>query len=187
MPQHPPADPRSDLELIAAIERGDALAFEALYRRYREWVVRLARRFTGDDDLALDVLQEVFIYLLGRFPGFELRARMTTFLYPAVKNLALRHKAKSDRSRGDLADAAHVPAPPASDATPGRDETEAIARAIGQLPALHAEVLLMRFVDDMALGEIALALGIPLGTVKSRLHHALGALRADPRTRELLG
>ena len=198
----PPAsrdDPRTDLELVAAIERGDTAAFEALYRRYRDWVVRLARRFTQDDDLALDVLQEVFLYLLGRFPGFRLRARMTTFLYPAVKNLSLRHRSRSQRAQGSLEDAAEIAAPasgalftgaPASGATSGQLAAgglagDAIARVVALLPAAHAEVLLMRFVDDMALAEIAAALDVPLGTVKSRLHNALAALRQDPRTREL--
>src|SRR5688572_22496750 len=65
-------DSQSDLELIAAINSGDEGSFEVLYRRYREWVVRLAYRFTGNEDLALDVLQETFLYFLQKFPGFVL-------------------------------------------------------------------------------------------------------------------
>jgi RNA polymerase sigma-70 factor (ECF subfamily) len=68
--------------------------------------------------------------------------------------------------------------------------TNGRARALGELagvlsvlPAPQREVLLMRFVDDMELSEIAAALSIPHGTVKSRLHHALRTLRADERTR----
>jgi len=67
-------DARNDLELIAAINDGDAAAFEALYFRYRNWVVGLAYRFTGDCDAALDVMQETFLYLLRKFPGFRLTA-----------------------------------------------------------------------------------------------------------------
>ena len=52
------------------------------------------------------------------------------------------------------------------------------------LPETHREVVLMRFVDGLSLDEIATALDIPLGTVKSRLHNALNALRADPRVRK---
>ena len=58
---------------------------------------------------------------------------------------------------------------------------------MGRLPDGQREVLLMRVVDDMAVAEIALALGIPEGTVKSRLHHALAALRDDPGARESFG
>src|SRR5437773_11456375 len=74
-------DPRSDQQLIAAINDGDADAFEVLYRRYRDWVANLAYRFTGDRELALDVLQETFLYFLRKFPGFILTAQLKTFLY----------------------------------------------------------------------------------------------------------
>ncbi len=93
-------DKRSDLELVAAMNGGDAIAFEVLYLRYRDWVVGLASRFTGDEDLAMDVLQETFLYLLKKFPGFALTASFKTFIYPAVKNLAIaaRKKARGDTS-----------------------------------------------------------------------------------------
>src|SRR5438067_9031661 len=90
----PPADPRPDQELIAAINAGDASAFDAIYYRYRERVVRLAFRFSGNRDDALDVLQETFAYLFRKFPGFVLTAQMTTFLYPVVRNLSLAAKRK---------------------------------------------------------------------------------------------
>src|SRR4051812_10296442 len=67
-----PPDSRSDLELVEALNAGDASAFDALYYRHRDWVVRLARRFSGHGDDALDVLQETFACLAGKFPGFRL-------------------------------------------------------------------------------------------------------------------
>jgi RNA polymerase sigma-70 factor (ECF subfamily) len=76
----PASDSPSDQELVALVNRGDANAFEMLYQRYRDWVVNLAHRFTGSEDLALDVLQETFLYFLRKFPGFELRANLKTFL-----------------------------------------------------------------------------------------------------------
>ena len=79
----------SDEALIEAMNRGDAAAFDVLYDRYRDWVVRLAYRCTGNEDHALDVLQDTFAYFLSKVPGFELRAKLTTFLSPAVKNLAI--------------------------------------------------------------------------------------------------
>src|SRR5439155_19666095 len=75
--------------LIADINAGDAGAFDAIYYRYRDRVMRLAIRFTGDHADALDVLQETFAYLFRKFPGFVLTAQMTTFLYPVVRNLSL--------------------------------------------------------------------------------------------------
>jgi RNA polymerase sigma-70 factor (ECF subfamily) len=170
---------QSDRELVDAINGGDPNAFETLYRRYRDWVYRLAWRFTGDEHDALDVLQETFIYLLRKFPGFELGAAMTTFLYPVVKHLALN----VCRRR------ASVPSPlPREDAQPACDPTPAsradLAAAMATLSPEQREVVLMRFVDDMPLGEIAVALEIRLNTVKSRLYNALQKLRDDPRTRD---
>ena len=168
-------DPRSDQELVAAANAGDADAFEALYARYKEWVVNLAMRLTGDADQALDVLQETFIYLLSKFPGFVLTSRLTTFLYPAVKNIAIHLRRKRDRMiRSELPEGVPAPAPTA---TADGD----LAAVVAALPETHREVVLMRFVDGLSLEEIAQALGIPLGTVKSRLHNALAALRKDPR------
>ena len=78
----PGAHEPTDQELIAAINAGSVDAFETLYRRYRDWTVNLAYRFTGNRDDAVDTMQEVFIYVLRKFPGFELTARFKTFLPP---------------------------------------------------------------------------------------------------------
>jgi RNA polymerase sigma-70 factor, ECF subfamily len=171
-------DPRSDEALIAALNGGDTSAFDAIYYRYRDWVVALAYRFTHSDADSLDVLQETFAYLFRKFPGFVLTARMTTFLYPVVKNLSIAAKRKrgkhtSEESAGDPA-----ASPPSPDPADVRGE---LAAAMTALPQAQREVVLMRFVDDMSLLEIAQALGIPEGTVKSRLHNALATLRKDPR------
>jgi RNA polymerase sigma-70 factor (ECF subfamily) len=176
------ADVLTDLELIAAINGGDAAAFEVLYFRYRNWVVALAFRFTGDSDAALDVLQETFLYVLRKFPGFRLTANFKTFLYPAVRNLSIAARRKAERyhaSEAELKQVEDTPAPTRSSSASG--ELDAVLAA---LPEEQREVVLLRFVDGLSLGEIAEAMGIPLGTVKSRLHNALEALRHDQRTRE---
>lgn len=175
----PPADPRSDQDLVAALNAGDASAFDALYFRYRDWVVRLAARFCGNDADALDVLQETFSYLLRKFPGFTLSASMTTFLFPVVKHLALAAKKKTLRLVRDDVALDSAPDRPSAEAADSRSELSAV---LASLPETHREVLLMRFVDGLALNEIAAALQIPLGTVKSRLHNGLQMLRTDPRT-----
>ncbi len=178
----PPTDPRSDDELVAAANAGDSAAFEALYYRYRDWAIGLAWRFAGDRDEALDVAQDAFLYLLRKFPGFRLTARMTTFLYPVIRNLALQRRRKAGRQRQDASvdDAALPTLVPHADQTQQRSELAVVMTA---LPAAQREALLMRFVDDMSPTEIATALSIPVGTVKSRLHNALATLRRDPRTR----
>ena len=174
-------DSRSDAQLFAAINRGDEGAFAALYHRHRDWIAGLARRFTGNDADALDVLQETFAYLLRKVPHLKLTARMTTFLYPVVRNLSIAARRKRGRGVGEEEALDLLPAP----------EGELHSAAAGELAAVLAglasgqrEVLLMRFVDDFSLDEIAEALRIPVGTVKSRLHNALKTLREDAGTRE---
>jgi len=179
VPEEPPI--ATDQELIAAANRGDFEAFEELYRRYRDWVVKLALRFTHDEDLALDVLQEVFVYFMKKFPGFELRCELKTFLYPAVRNLAIGMRRKVERYVSNEEMIAQAPSGPASREGAASDVLMVL---VGALPEMQQEVLLLRFVDGLALNEIATALDVPLGTVKSRLHNALASLESDPRTKK---
>ena len=174
-------DPRPDLELVRALNGGDVAAFDALYYRHRDWVVRLAHRFTGNADDALDVMQEAFSYLFRKFPGFVLTASMTTFLYPVVKNLSIAAKRKRNRL-AQLPEDSSLPDPPAPQGVDYDAERRELAAVLAALPEAQRETLLMRFVDGMSLAEIAEALGVPEGTVKSRLHNAVATLRKDERT-----
>lgn len=169
-------DNQTDLQLVAAINVGDHDAFTTLYHRYKDWVVSLAFRFTGNHDDALDVLQETFAYLVRKFPGFELTAQMTTFLYPAVRNLSIAARRKKQRATSSDENLDLFPQAEPTDST-NRDE---FAEMLASLSDAHREILLMRFVDDLTQPEIAAALDLPLGTVKSRLHHAVQAVRNSP-------
>ncbi len=169
----------TDQALINAVRRGDTQSFESLYRRHREFVYRTAMRITADEHAALDVSQEVFAWLLQRCrKRLRLTAKLSTFLYPAIRNIALTRLRRTRREvLGD------VPERIAAGETLPNDTLEAI---LAGLPEAQREVLLLRFVEDMTLLEIATAMEIPTGTVKSRLHHALDALRHASGTRELL-
>lgn len=175
----PAGDPANDQELIAGMNAGDEQAFEQLYHRHREWAFRMACRICGSEHLAQDVVQEVFRYFLGKFPGFELRCELRTFLYPAIRNLALAALRGSRRFVGGESGAAVIDQLAATvGEPPGNQDLQQI---IASLSPDHREILLLRFVDGMTLPEISTLVGIPLGTAKSRLHHALAALRSDPK------
>ena len=175
-------DPRSDEALVRTCNEGSpraaAAAFEALYLRHKDFVLRVALRFAPDVDTALDVLQDTFVQLLRRFPptgeGIALTAKLTTLLYPIVRNTAISAARKAGRfpidddiAVDDLAD------------EPVREDDD-LERLLARLPSGQREVLTLRFVDGRSLGEIATALGIPEGTVKSRLHMAVARLRSSP-------
>jgi RNA polymerase sigma-70 factor, ECF subfamily len=179
-------DRRSDGELVRVCNRGArdeaARAFEALYLRHRDFVLRVARRFTRDRELALDALQETFAYLLKKFPpegpGLTLTARLSTLLYPVAKHCVLSalRKAREERASDAMLEeiAAEEPAP-----------AEPLDAALAGLSSERREVVTLRFVDELTLAEIAVALEIPEGTVKSRLHLALKQLREDPKIKDL--
>jgi RNA polymerase sigma-70 factor, ECF subfamily len=177
----------SDQQLIAAINKGDAAAFETLYYRYRDWVYRLAQRLTGNHHDAADVLQETFIYLLKKFPDLKLSCSMTTLLYPVVRHLSFNIATKDkqrlamDDGRWKMEEAACVPRP--SSLIPQDSSLGDLQAVLANLPIEQREVLLMRFVDDMTIPEIAEAINEPVSTVKSRLYRALEFVRTDARTR----
>ncbi|MCA9285832.1 MAG: RNA polymerase sigma factor [Phycisphaerales bacterium] len=162
----------TDAELVARANGGDRTAFAALYERHRTFVLRVAWRLCGQEDLAAEATQETFLGWLKRFPGFELRGRASTFLYPVVRSIcidmarrrrrALRMPARDDDLAGPL--------PDANSGTP-------LAAAVSRLPFGQQEVVLLRFGSGLSLEEIAESLDVPVGTVKSRLHLALAALR----------
>jgi len=154
-----------DEDLLASARAGDERAFAALYRRHREWAASLAFRYCGDRHESLDVMQEAFTYVWRRLPGLELTCRFRTFLWPVVKHIAL-NKARSHRRE--------IPDPGSRTPETAGDSIEHLLTGLSEA---QKEIVCMRFVDGLELAEIAEALEIPLGTVKSRLHAAIGALR----------
>jgi RNA polymerase sigma-70 factor (ECF subfamily) len=174
-----------DGDLVVRMNNGEDGVFDTIYQRHRDWVYRMAARLTGSPQMADDVLQDTFCYFLGKFPGFDLRCELRTFLYPVVRNLSWNILKKSRRyESGPQADAHfdRLEAP-----SPDPIASQDILGITASLSVDHREILFLRFVDGMTLQEIAEMTGIPLGTAKSRLHHALSALRETPAIREIRG
>jgi len=179
----PRIEDRTDAELIdlcnSAASPVATAAFTALYRRHRGYVLRVAMRFAGDRDTTLDALQETFTWLLRKFPpageGLTLTGKLTTLLYPVAKHSALdlRRQARRDTTGIEVPD---QPAP-----QPPTNDLEAVFAALSDD---HREVLVLHYVEGWTLAEIAAALAIPLGTVKSRMHLAVKELRDDPVARQ---
>ncbi len=177
------SDPRSDSALLEAAQHGDAAAFDVLYARYRRLVAAWAERYTNNADDALEVFQQAFQWIIEKLPTLKLTGRFSSLLYPIVRNLAcdLHHR----NGRRAAAEHAACASPQYLD-----DETlarrEALAAVVASLTEGQRSVVLMRFVDGLSLDEISDALGVPPGTVKSRLHYALETLRRSPRCESYL-
>jgi RNA polymerase sigma-70 factor, ECF subfamily len=179
----------SDAELVALAGRpGDDAerAFETLYFRHREFVFRVARRFAGDDQLAMDASQEVFAYLLRKLPRLRLSGKLGTYLYPIAKNLAISARRRDLRFKPaveihlDRFGEFPLEDPRAFEQD---DRLRSVWMIVAELPEAQREVLLMRIVDGLSVDETAAALGVPAGTVKSRLFHAIAALRGREELR----
>ncbi len=176
-------DSRSDTELVDICNTGDAAsaeeAFGALYTRHKDFVLRIALGIVGDNAVALDTLQETFTWLLKQFPpagkGLTLTAKLTTLLYPVTRNFAI-----SEWRRGKVL---APDADPDQLEAPGTDTANDVQRVLRELSFQHREVAMLRFVHGMSLAEIAEAIEVPPGTVKSRLHAAVTQLRNSPKLR----
>lgn len=174
---------KTDEELIKEINAGNDDAYEILYYRYRDWVYSLAYRFTGSDSEALDVLQETFMYLLKKFPGFVLTAKITTFLYPVIKNFSITAGKKRRRFKFVSTEAAFSNQE-ADTENPLDSQRAELRAAIDILPENMRQVLLLRFVDDLSLAEIAEIMKVPLSTAKSWLYKGLKKLRGNEGVRK---
>lgn len=162
---------QSDGDLWRAYCAGDDGAFGVLYGRYREWAFRVACRVARDEGEAADAVQEAFIYLVKHRKRLVVEGKLTTILYRAVRSAAATLRRKSRRLRfGESGESERDAALPRA----GVDEE--LARVLEALPVGQREVLLMRVVDGMSVEEVARALEVPEGTVKSRLHGAVKAL-----------
>jgi RNA polymerase sigma-70 factor (ECF subfamily) len=183
----------SDAEVIARARKGDHDAFRVLVERYQERAYRLALRVLRDEESARDVVQEGFFKVYRSLDRFEGRSGFYTWLYRVVMNLCLDAK-RRDRSNRHVEWDEAVPVaadPGAADAAselyrersgPAGSLERAelrkfVARAIEQLPDDARQTLVLREIEGLSYAEIAECLGVPKGTVMSRLHHARRRVR----------
>lgn len=164
----------SDEQLIDRAAGGDHVAFRALADRYTAYLFRVARSLVGDDSDAEDVVQLTLTGAFRGLSGFRGQSSAKTWL----TGIALRQAAKWRQTRQKKN---RFPTRPATDSQigPATDpETAAVdsrmdaAAVLAKLPPEYRQILVLRELEGMSYEEIAQALGIPQGTVESRLHRA---------------
>ena len=163
-----------DNKLVEFANKGDEKAMTTLYFRYREWVYGLAFRLCGSREDAQEVLQEVFIYFFNKFPGFELRSTLKTFLYPVVKNTTISNIRKK-RKVIPIDDSAVMNIP--DDRLNWDAELRNLSEYMEGFSKEDKELVLLRFYDELQLIEISEIFNVPVGTIKSRLNRLLSRLR----------
>ena len=166
-------------DLICRAARGDAEAFRQLVEAYQTPAYRLAARMCGPDS-AEDVTQEAFLAAWRGLPQFRGDCRFSTWLYRLVSNAAIDclRREKKHRDTGDVDDLELPDGGPSPQEQAERSDTrDAVRRALDRLSPEHRQVLLLRFMQELDYGEIARALNVSEGTVKSRINRAKSKLR----------
>jgi RNA polymerase sigma-70 factor, ECF subfamily len=173
----------SDEALCSAVAGGDEASLRALLERYRDRMYALLLRSTRSRADADDLFQELWMKVVRAAPEFDTSQRFSTWIYRIAVNLtrdAARRRGASHFAEvtrdGEIPDGADEKPLP-DDLAVGAEEARALHAAIATLPAGQREVLVLRYIEGLGESEVAAAAGIPAGTVKSRLHHAVKSLR----------
>ncbi len=162
------------------IGQGNAQAFEALYGRYRLRLYNLLLRSLRDEASAEDLYQEVFLRLLRAAPRWRPEARLSTWLYRVAINLCIDagRRRRAEELAPETAELIADGRPGPQDAVQQGEALQRVKAGVAQLPDEQRAVLLLRVYEGLGEQEVAEIVGCPVGTVKSRLHHALRRLRA---------
>ena len=184
----------NDVQLLQRYAAGDEAAFQEIVRQYKDSVYAFLRRFLNDRDLVDDMFQETFLQLYASRDTFDQSKPLRPWLFTIAANKAkdaLRRRQRIDSANlGSLFDSddhsiddvlntldydTHMPYDDLI-----RDETSvAVKRVIARMPAKLREILILAYFHRFSYAEIAGILGIPVGTVKSRLHTAVGRFAED--------
>ena len=176
-----------DREAVCRVQAGETEAFEPLVEKYKRKTFRLAYQVLRDQEEALDVAQEAFVKAYRSLPKFKGDSAFYTWLFRITMNLALdrkRQRATRAKSMGteDVPPeewertAVSAERGPDEEAV-GAERRRRIARALESLSEQHRSIIILGDIEGLSYREIAEVLGVPMGTVMSRLHNARKRLR----------
>lgn len=174
---------QTDDELLMRLRSGDEQAFAALYRRRQAAIYRFALHMSASTTIAEDITQEVFLALLRQECGYDRdRGTLSGYLFGIARKLVLRNL---ERGRSD------VPLESETDESSPRElaviddplagltrheAIESLRRAVQALPRRYREVVVLCDLEELDYADAAVALGCPIGTVRSRMHRARALL-----------
>lgn len=161
---------------------GDADAYATLVERYGGRVYNIALRITGDPDAASDCAQEAFIRAYRALHRYDPALPFGPWLFRIVTNTSLNHvrrwHAHQTPVGDELPDSPEEPEEGPEATAVRREEVSEVVAAMAELPPAYRAALTLRHMQQLSYQEVADALGIPLGTVKTHLHRARAALKA---------
>jgi RNA polymerase sigma-70 factor (ECF subfamily) len=164
-------------QLIERCLEGDQVAWNAIVRQHWRKVFNVAYKFVGKHDEAEDLAQEIFLKLFRSLDTFDRRANFQTWLISVSRNLCIDHYRSVRKERETIdrdVDAAEL-SPVSSDIGPyatleHNDRRALLRRALDELPPTLRSAVMMRDIHDLSYSDIAERLGLPEGTVKSRIN-----------------
>ncbi|MES2208674.1 MAG: RNA polymerase sigma factor [Chloroflexota bacterium] len=172
----------ADRDLILRFQRDDLDAFEVFFERYRALIHRTAYGLTGDRQAAEEILQDTFLRAYRHRHTLRTDISPVPWLHRVALNLCYsrlgRRKLPIDPI-GEMTAEVRDAGPGPSDLAEREELRQTIRSSIAALPPKHQSVIVLYYLHGMSLLETSLALGIALGTVKSRLHYALAGLRGQ--------
>ena len=184
-----------DHALLAATRAGDETAFQEIVRRYRNQITNYVYRMTSDYDRAVDIAQETFVRVYMNIDRYQATFSFSTYIYRIAHNLAITELRQRKRRRliplptffsdkdseeleVELPDQRQIMA---DDAMITEERRLAVTRAIASLPEKYRAALVLCDLEEKSYEEISEVLGLPTGTVKSRINRARNLLKEKLR------
>lgn len=159
---------------MTLVQAGDRRAAERLVARWQPRLIRTARRFLGDDEQALDAVQETWGAVIQGWLRLSDPARFPGWVFGILHRKCVDRIRDESRRRNNAA----VEPGPAVTAWAGVEDSLAISQALDGLSHDHRIAVILFFGEGLGLAEIAAATGVPTGTAKSRIFHARRHLQA---------
>jgi RNA polymerase sigma-70 factor (ECF subfamily) len=166
-------------QLVSALKSQDPGAVEELVSLYGDRLLRSAFMLCGNDTDAQDMVQETLLGAIHSVHRFQQRSSVYTWLYSILLNTSRHHHRKQKRIIYDNNAGAEETIPAGENVSPldAGVAASALQEILGALSHAHRQVITLRYYEDMKIHEIARRLGLSKGTVKSRLHYAIGEIR----------
>ena len=179
---------RTDEELVEDVLDGDVAAFRGLIERHHDALFRFLYRLTGNRQMAEDVFQDAFLQVHQSLDTFDSSRRFKPWLFTIAANKGRDALRKANRRKTvslsapvveeggkSFVDLMEIDLPDVSSPMEEAERSAKVQRAIDELSPRLREILLMAYFQKMTYAQIAELFGIPIGTVKSRLHSAVAA------------